>query len=150
MGLVLKVLRVRVGARGAGAKSATGASGGRAKGAKDAARVAPPLAPAPIAPTRTFSTSSTDTIRLRGRRIGLVRIDAEIRDGLLHDLGFDLPFLEQLGQRRDGDEPRVDFEELAQRGAVFAPAEAVGAERADPARHPAVDRVREDLAVVGG
>src|SRR5207247_3488684 len=42
------------------------------------------------------------------------------------------------------------LEEVAERGAVFAAAEPVGAERADLARHPLVDRVGQHLQIVRG
>ena len=65
--------------------------------------------------------------QLRGDRVGLFAVDAEIDDGFFHDFFFDFSVEEKLVERGEGDEARVHFKEIAQRGAAVAAAEAVGA-----------------------
>src|SRR5208282_1960490 len=57
---------------------------------------------------------------------------------------------EKLVQGRERDEAGIHFEEVAQRLAGIAAAEAVGAQRRKAARHPLADDVRQRLQVVGG
>ena len=63
--------------------------------------------------------------------------------------GLDHAVAREIAERRDDDEPGIHLEELAQRGTALAAAEAVGAERRDAPRHPAVDGVGHRLDVVG-
>src|SRR5580658_5069115 len=72
----------------------------------------------------------------RCERVGFGDVDLEVLDGFLHHGGLNLAFAQQLVQRGQRDESRVDLEEVAQRFAVLAAAESVGAERSQPARHP--------------
>src|SRR5688500_3822542 len=106
-------------------------------------------------PAVTFSPSSgilnsVAIVSLTLSRVLLLRIDPEIVDRLRHNLRLDLAVLCQLGERRQRDVSRFDLEELAQVLPVLAAAEAVGAERADAARHPAVDRCRQHFQIIGG
>ena len=93
------------------------------------------------------SSLDRDVVR---NRVGLLGVDAEFGDGFLDHRGLNLALAHQLVQRRQRDEPRIHFEEIAQGRAAFAAAEAIGAERRDAARHPAVDEIRQHLQVVRG
>src|SRR6266511_4239556 len=68
-----------------------------------------------------------------GPRVWRVRVDAELRDRLLHRAGVELTLLEERVQRGDGHVLRVHLEEPPQRLAGFRAAEAVGAQRQEPA-----------------
>src|SRR6266704_3195971 len=52
-------------------------------------------------------------------RIRLVSIDAQVLDGFVEDGPLDLAVHEKLMQRGQRYKARVDFEEVAQRGAAF-------------------------------
>src|SRR5581483_10309412 len=84
----------------------------------------------------------------RNSRIHFLRVDVVGLDRLVDDRFLDLPVARQRGQRPDDHVPVVDLEEIAQPRAVLAAAEAVGAERHQRARQPAVDRVGQRLDVV--
>ena len=60
-------------------------------------------------------------------RVGFFWVDAQIFYGFGHYAGLDFAVLLELVERGQGDEAGVDFEEVAQRLAAFAAAEAVGA-----------------------
>src|SRR3984885_5752879 len=87
---------------------------------------------------------------LRGDGVGLFGVDAEVGDGFLYDFFFDFSVEVKFVERGERDETRVYFEEIAQRRAAFAAAEAVGAQRRDAARNPGADHVRQSFQVVGG
>ena len=85
---------------------------------------------------------------LDARRIHLLRIDLQVLEGLLDHLGLDLLFAQQPRQRRRGDVTRVDLEEIAERGAVFAAAEAIRAQRDHRTANPSRHHVRLALQIV--
>ena len=82
-------------------------------------------------------------------RVRLFGIDAQILHGLLDGFDLDLIFASQRVQSREHDVLGVDFKEVAQGGAILAATEAVGAQRNQPARHPARNALRQNLHVVG-
>ena len=65
---------------------------------------------------------------LRDDRVRFLGVDAEVFDGFIENRAFDFPVDEKFMQRSQRDEAGVDFEEIAQRSAAFAPSEAIGAE----------------------
>src|SRR5580704_11221476 len=69
--------------------------------------------------------------RLRRDGVGFFGVDTEVGDGFFDDFFFDFSVEEKLVERGEGDEARVDFKKIAERFAVIAAAEAVGAERRD-------------------
>ena len=66
-------------------------------------------------------------------RVRLLGVDPQILDGLLRDRRLQLAVARQLVQRRQHDVLGVDLEEVAQRRAALAAAEAIGAERGERA-----------------
>src|SRR5437763_231705 len=64
----------------------------------------------------------------RRHRVQLVRVDAQVLHGLLDQTPLNLPGARQAGQRSERDIARVDLEKVAQRAAVVAATEAVGAQ----------------------
>ena len=68
---------------------------------------------------------------LRDRGVLFLGVDSEIFNGFFNQLRVDLFVAGQRLQRTDGDEARIDLEELPQRRSPLAAAEAVSAERHD-------------------
>ncbi len=85
---------------------------------------------------------------LGSQRVGLIEVDVEFLDGFLNGGRIHFAFTLQLNKSGEGDEARVHFEEVAERGAALATAESVGAERGHAARHPAGNQVGQDLQVI--
>jgi len=70
-----------------------------------------------------FSTVAGST--LAGYGIGFFGVDAEFFDGFVDYRPFDLAVDQQLIERAQRDEPRIDSEEIAQRGAPIAAAKTI-------------------------
>src|SRR4051812_45204600 len=79
------------------------------------------------------------------RRILLFGIDTVRLDRLLDDRCVNFTLAHERAERRDDDVAVIDFEEVTQRRAALAAAEAVGAERHERTREPPVDRVGQRL-----
>src|SRR5215218_1555566 len=82
------------------------------------------------------------------RRVGLLRVDAELADRVRGHGSLDLAVLRQRLQRRERHEAAVHLEELAQLAPVVGPAEPVRAEHLVTAGHEGPDPVGERLHVV--
>src|SRR5712692_6160145 len=76
------------------------------------------------------------TSTLGCQRVWLFEVDVEFFEGFLNGGRIYSAFALQFDKGGEGDEARVDFEEVAERGAALAAAESVGAERSHAARHP--------------
>src|SRR5438093_4866261 len=74
----------------------------------------------------------------RNSWIALLGIDAEIADGRFDHRPIDLPVAGQRAKRRDDDIAIIDLKEVAQGRARLAAPEAVGAERRERPREPAI------------
>src|ERR1700735_2077658 len=96
-----------------------------------------------------LKAAATKTL-LRSYGVGFFGVDAEVGDGFFDDFFFDFSVEEKLVERGEGDGARVDLKKIAERCAVIAAAEAVGAERRDAAGNPRADHVRQSFQVVGG
>lgn len=82
--------------------------------------------------------------------VGLFGIYVQVFGGFLHYRRRDFSFVHQLDQGGVNDEARIYLKEIAERGAAFAAAESVCAERDEAARRPPADEVRERLQIVRG
>ena len=71
--------------------------------------------------------------------IRFLSIDSEVLDRLVHELGFDLLLLQECVQGGQRNEPGIHFEEVAQRGPRFGPAEPIGTQRLQSPWQPPVD-----------
>src|SRR4051812_22945771 len=81
--------------------------------------------------------------------VQFLAVDAEVLDGLGDNIGAYLLLLHQCVERRQRDEARIDLKEVTQGGARITAAESVGAERLQPLRQPAIDRIGKHFQVVG-
>src|ERR1700741_1999180 len=88
------------------------------------------------------------TARSRSDRVRLLGVDAEVLHSSVEYAAFDLAVHEKFVERGDGDETRIDLEEIAKRGAAFAAAEAIGPERSQSAGHPLADHVGQGLQII--
>src|ERR1700683_220671 len=86
-----------------------------------------------------FANAEERDNRLRRHWIRFLAVDAEIGDGLLYHFFLNFSIEEKFIQRGKGDEARVHFKEIAQRGAAVTAAEPVGAERRDSAGKPGAE-----------
>ena len=73
----------------------------------------------------------------------LAWVDAKLLNGLLNDVGLDLPSSRQLGQGSHGDALGVNLKVSPQRRPRVAPAKAIGAQRIETTWHPARDHLRQ-------
>src|SRR5438270_3560040 len=91
--------------------------------------------------------------RLRGLsdcRICLVGIDSQFLDRSFYHVGTDFLFARQRAKSCKHDVLGIYFKEVAQSGAAFAAAEAVGAERDELSGHPLTQAFRQHFHVIGG
>src|SRR5580698_1113675 len=108
----------------------------------------PRLAPWALFLRRFAAADSQHGCRLTERRIGFLRINAEVPNRFLGLFGSDLFRGGQCIQRGQHDVFGIYFEEVAQGLATFAAAKTVRTQSHQRARHPAGNGFRQNLHVV--
>src|ERR1700674_158809 len=96
-----------------------------------------------------LAPTNAATFRSGNDRVWLVRLDAKILDGFVEDGPLDLSIQEKFMERSERDEAGINLEEVTQRSASVAAAEAIRAEGGQAARHPFADHIGQRLQVIG-